>query len=158
MFTSLLLPIKLNELDAWTDAFAAGCRLARDHDARLTLATIIPHWVTDRDADYSWEAKKWFERRATAGLEALRSRTSCERCDTLVHWGSVPGSFLDMAEEVEADLIVMPARKPGIGDYLRTQAALRLAARVSCSVLLVRDGMAVPSEREPCEPMLNRTS
>lgn len=137
MFKSILLPIKLNDPDAWSDALAIASRMASDHAACLTLATIIPHWV-DRDADYSWEARKWFERRATTGLNAIRAQQSHRPCEILVHWGSVPGSILDMAEDVRADLIVLPAKDPHIIDLFHRPAALRLAGRAACSVILVR--------------------
>lgn len=138
MFKSILMPIKLNGPEEWHDAFAVACRLASDHEAKLTLATIIPHWVTSRDADYSWEAEQCFQREAREGLEALRTNSKQGDCGILVHWGSVPSSILDMAEEVDADLVVLPAKNPGICDYLRTQHSVRLASRASCSVLLVK--------------------
>lgn len=137
MFNRILLPVKLNDPDAWSESLSIASRLASDHAARLTLATIIPHWV-DRDADYSWEARKWFERRANSGLNAIRAQQSHRPCDILVHWGSVPGSILDMAEETRADLIVLPAKDPRIGDLFHKPAALRLAGRAACSVMLVR--------------------
>ncbi len=144
MFKSILMPIKLNGPEEWQDAFAVACRLASDHEAKLTLATIIPHWVTSRDADYSWEAEQWFQRQAREGLEAVRTKTTHADCDILVHWGSVPSSILDMAEEVDADLVVLPAKNSGICDYLRTQNSVRLASRASCSVLIVRSAPCAP--------------
>lgn len=137
MFKRILLPVKLKDPETWSDALAIASRLASDHGACLTLATIIPHWI-DRDADYSWEARKWFERRAATGLNAIRAQQSHRRCEILVHWGSVPGSILDMAEDVRADLIVLPAKDPHISDLFHRPAALRLAGRAACSVMLVR--------------------
>lgn len=138
MFKSILLPINLNKLAEWTETIAVGCRLARDHDARLTLATILPRGLTVRDADYSWDAEQMFETKARQKLESLRSEARHSNCEVLVHWGSVPSSILDVAKDLSADLIVLPARAPRFVDYLRNQEFARLAGRASCSVLLVR--------------------
>lgn len=140
MFKSLLVPIKLNDAEAWEAAFEAGCRIAKHHDSTLTLATIMPEWVTVKSGDYSWEAKKWFEMRAATALDTLKAKAGCRNCRTLAHWGSVPGSILDIAMQVDADLIVLPAKMPRLIDYLSKPTALRLAGRAPCSVLLVRAG------------------
>lgn len=73
MFTSILAPVKLTEPDQARRSVEVASRLARDCDAWLTLATITPHWVTVKDADYSREARRWFEARAVAGLERLKT-------------------------------------------------------------------------------------
>ncbi|MDZ4273952.1 MAG: universal stress protein [Erythrobacter sp.] len=140
MFKDILLPINLNKLPEWSDTIAIACRLARDHDARLTLATILPHWLTIRDADYSWDAEQMFEAKARESLETFRAEARHSNCGVLVHWGSLPSSILDIAENLSADLIVLPAKGPSFVDNLRNQESVRLAGRASCSVLLVRGG------------------
>lgn len=139
MFKHILLPIKLNGREGFASALDVADELASRGDAVLTLGTIIPHWVANRDADWSWDAKNQFVEAAETGLRRIVEQARCERCTTLVHWGSVPSSILDMGEEVGADLIVLPAREPGLRDLLRTPEALRIAGRAHCSVLLVRD-------------------
>lgn len=138
MFVSILVPVKLSDPDHAGRSVEVAARLAHDCDAWLTLATITPHWVTIQDADYSWEARRWFEARAATELEALKSKTDYRRCRTHSRWGSVPGSVLDIAEDIGADLIVLPAREPSLIDLFHRSDAIRIAAKTDCSVLLVK--------------------
>lgn len=108
MFASILVPVKLTNPDHAQRSIEVATRLAYDCEAWLTLATITPHWVTVKDADYSWEARRWFEARAATELERLRCRIDYRQCRTQSRWGSVPGSILDIAHDVGADLIVLP--------------------------------------------------
>ncbi|WP_374406064.1 universal stress protein [Pelagerythrobacter sp.] len=138
MFENILAPVKLTAPDEARKAVEVAGKLARDCDAWLTLATIAPHWVVVKDADYSWEARRWFEARAAAGLERLKAHIRPTRCRTLSRWGSVPGSILHIAEEIRADVIVLPAREPALVDLLYQPEPIRIAAKASCSVVLVR--------------------
>lgn len=138
MFGSILVPVKLTEPDRARRSVEVGSRIARDCGAVLTLATITPHWVTIKDADYSWEARKWFEARAAAGLERLKVQAGYQHCRTISRWGSIPGSILDIEEDIGADLIVLPANEPSLIDLFHRPDGIRIAARSSCSVLLVR--------------------
>lgn len=138
MFDSILVPVKLTKPIEAERAVKIASKLAREFDALLTLATITPHWVTLKDADYSWEARRWFESRAAIGLERLKLLTGDARCRTLSRWGSVPGSILDIAEEVDADLIVLNADKSKFANFLHQPDSGRLASRASCSVFLIR--------------------
>lgn len=138
MFASILVPVKLTELDLAQRSIEVASRLARDCNAWLTLATITPHWVTVKDADYSWQARRWFEARAAAGLERLKAQTHHSQCRTLSRWGSVPGSILDIAEEIGADLIVLPAKEPALTDLFHRPDSICIAAKTCCSAFLVR--------------------
>ena len=138
MFASILVPVKLTQSDQAHRSIEVASKLARDCNAWLTLATITPHWVTVKDADYSWEARRWLEARAAAGLERLKAQAQYQQCRTLSRWGSVPGSILDIAEEIGADLIVLPAAEPSLTDLFHRPDALRIAAKTCCSALLVR--------------------
>lgn len=138
MFSTILAPVQLVERDLAQRTVDVAGRLAHDWGAELVLATIMPHWVTEKDADYSWDARRWFEARATAGLERLKAACPHDRCRTLARWGSVPGSILDVAEDIGADVIVMAAEEPTLTDIFHRPAALRIAAKSLSSVLLVR--------------------
>lgn len=138
MFGSILVPVKLTELDHAQRSVEVATTLARYCDAWLTLATITLNWVTIQDADYSWEARRWFEARAAAGLERLKSQIDYPQCRTHSRWGSVPGSILDIAEDIGADLIVLPAREPSLTDLFHRRDGIRIDAKAHSSVLLVK--------------------
>jgi len=138
MFRCILAPVRLTEPDLAERSVAVASRLARDNDAQLILATITPHWVTVKSGDYSKEARRWFEERAALQLGQLKALTQGAQCRTLVRWGSIPGSIFDIAEETEADLIVLAAEEPVLAKFLRQSDPVRVAARAHCSVLLVR--------------------
>lgn len=138
MFSSILVPVELTQPERAIRCVEVARELARDHDAMLTLATILPHAITIRDVDHSWEARRWFEARARAGLARLRAEHADGRCRTLSRWGSVHGATLDIAEEIGADVVIMAVRKPSFFDLFRPQSAFALAKKCKCSVVLVR--------------------
>lgn len=138
MFANILVPVKLTDPAQARRSVAVAANIASVRDAWVTIATIAPHWVTIQDADYSREARRWFQARAATGLEDLQREIGYQQCRTHSRWGSVPGSILDIAEDIGADLVVMPAREPSLIDLFHRSDALRIAAKSYCSVLLVR--------------------
>ncbi len=57
----------------------------------------------------------------------------------IVGEGTVYEVILDMAEKVEADLIVMASHRPELQDYLLGPNAARVVRHAKCSVLVVRE-------------------
>lgn len=137
MFKKVLVPIKLTDPASWTCALPVAISLAKAGEARLTLGTILPGWISGRDADWSWDADRRMEDIAQHRLENLARQYGCENFALQAVWGSAPWTIVDMA--AEADLLVMAAHRPGLLDWLLCPPALKVARKVACSVLLVRD-------------------
>lgn len=137
MFARIFVPINLNDASSWSRALPVAVSLAQGSETRLTLGTILPHWVSTRDADWSWDADRRLEDVACQRLRSIAKQCGCEDCCLEATWGSVPSTIADMA--VDADLIVMAVRKRSFMDFFCTPAGLKVAAAARCSVLIVRD-------------------
>ncbi|MEZ5601357.1 MAG: universal stress protein [Candidatus Competibacteraceae bacterium] len=57
----------------------------------------------------------------------------------LAKHGSIYKEILDVAEEINADLIFMAAYRPSVKDYLLGSNASRVVRHARCSVTVVRD-------------------
>ena len=140
MFENILVAINLAKTDSWSAALPVAVSLARDSAAHLTLGTIIPQWVSARDADWSWDADRRMEDVARYRLEQIARERNCTDFGLHVAWGSVPSAITEMADDTDADLIVLGSHRPTFLDFLRQSNEMKVARRAHCSVLIVRDG------------------
>ena len=140
MYSSILVPIDLDESSSWSKAVPAALSLAKCFGARCTLATVVQDSVAAREAQ--WSPIAFRELLATAGarLSVLAGDLSSDaRVETKVGTGSICGGILDLAEQVEADLIVLASHRPAMKDWLIGANDARVVRHSRCSVLVVRD-------------------
>ncbi|PKQ01062.1 MAG: hypothetical protein CVT74_01155 [Alphaproteobacteria bacterium HGW-Alphaproteobacteria-13] len=136
MFARILVPINLTYASSWKQALPVAISLAQASETRLTLATVLPHWISARDADWSWEADRRIEDVACQRLRSIAKQCGHEDCNLEAVWGSVPSTIAKLTESF--DLIVMAACKPSFIDHFRTSATLKAAKLARCSVMIVR--------------------
>lgn len=140
MYSSILVPIDLDEVSSWSKAVPTAMALAHCFNARLTLATIVEEKVAAREAQ--WTAIGYREllstTRARLGLlaDTLRGDTPME---TRVGTGSIGGGIIDLAQQASADLIVLASHRPEMRDWLIGANASRVVRHAGCSVLVVRE-------------------
>jgi universal stress protein F len=140
MFSSILVPIDLDQPSSWTRSMPAAAAMADAFKAELTLMTVI----TDHDASAraAWSAVSY------GALVEETTRQLAQRADrdfgqhkAAVRVGSGPiyAAILDAAAAIDADLIVMASHRPAMRDFLLGANAARVARHARCSVLIVRD-------------------
>ena len=140
MYSSILVPVDLEEPSSWSKAVPTALALAGCFKARVTLATIVEDKVAAREAQ--WSAIGYQELLSTAAAhlsllaEELRGDASME---TKVATGSIGGGILKLAEILEADLIVLASHRPEMRDWLIGANASRVVRHARCSVLVVRE-------------------
>lgn len=140
MYRNILVPINLDEPDASARSLAAAATLASAFGASLTLMTALPAWGLATRAERSSGAVRLILDSAKARLSALRhgiEKVPHIRCR--VELGGVFWSILSSAHAVEADLIVVTARRRRWRDILFGTTVDRVARRAPCSVFVVRD-------------------
>ena len=139
MYSSILVPVDLEEPSSWLKAVPTALELARCFKAPLTLGTVIEDRVAALEAQ--WSAVGFRELLSTASArlaqlaDELRGTSSME---TKVGTGSIGGGILDLAEQIGADLIVLASHRPGMRDWLIGANADRVVRHAGCSVLVVR--------------------
>ncbi len=138
MFKSVFIAIDLDEPTSWSKALPTAVAMAKSSDAPLTLGTIIPDWEAMRDAQWSPPAYRKMREQAHGGLHGLADQCGYALHNMLVGCGSVGGGIVDLAEQAEADLIVLASHRPRFKDYLIGAHALHVVRHARCSVFVVR--------------------
>ncbi len=142
MYNHILVPIDLDSAYDWAKTVPTAVGLAKAHDARLHVMTVIPDFGMNLVGQFF---PKNFEKEVSGKvLSALKEKTaSAVPADIplqhIVGEGRVYETVLRMADKVGADLIVIGAHHPELKDYLLGPNAARVVRHANCSVLVVRE-------------------
>lgn len=140
MYSTILVPVDLDEPSSWAKAIPAAVALCRCFKASLTLATVVPDTRLLLEAQRSPIAFEELLDIANARLNALAD--SIEGAGAIgrkVGTGAIYSAILDIAGQIDADLIVLASHRPAMKDYLLGTNASRVVRHAGCSVLVVRD-------------------
>ncbi len=142
MFNRILLPIDLNHDSSSQKALPTAIELAKTSGASLHVLTVLPDFGMSIISQYFPEG---YEKQvAEKALEELRDFAKKHVPDDIdvqhiVGEGTVYQIILKIAEEIDADLIVMDSRRPELQDYLLGPNAARVVRHADCSVLIVHN-------------------
>jgi nucleotide-binding universal stress UspA family protein len=136
MYRSILVPIDL-------DHGALGVRIVQlaraigGPEARVTALHVldpIPPYVAAQISKDMMEAHR------TQMLGALQKLLdeSGTHAEAVLRRGAPAQEILDMAAELNSDLIVIGSHKPGLRDYMIGSTAARVVRHAACSVLIDR--------------------
>lgn len=140
MYASILVPIDLDEPSSWLKAVPTALALGRCFESRLTLTTIVEDSSAARAAQWSAIGFRELISVTKARLGSLADKMQQDYpLETLVGTGSIYGGILDVAGQVEADLIVLSSHRPDMRDWLIGANASRVVRHARCSVMVVRD-------------------
>ncbi len=142
MFSTIVVPIDLAEPESSGRALNAAIRMARGYDATMHVVSVVPDMGMSIVGGYF---PKGFEQKA---LDDTKIRLKAFLEDTVsadvkvkghvVH-GAIYQQILQIADTLEADLIVMASHRPAMRDYLLGPNAARVVRHARQSVLVVRE-------------------
>jgi len=141
MFTSIVVPVDLSEIDISQPALDRAVALAAMTNASLHLVyvrSILP--VTFMEyvpPSFDEEQQTDCEKRMKELLDKL-PLTDKSKVTTAVRMGSVYNEVLAEAETVKADLIVIGSHRPAMSTYLLGSNATTIVRHAPCSVMVVR--------------------
>jgi nucleotide-binding universal stress UspA family protein len=141
MFTSIVVPVDLSEIDISQPALDRAVALAAMTNASLHLVyvrSILP--VTFMEyvpPSFDEEQQADCEKRMKELLAKL-PLTDKSKVTTAVRMGSVYNEVLAEAETVKADLIVIGSHRPAMSTYLLGSNATTIVRHAPCSVMVVR--------------------
>ena len=139
LYRHILLPVDLDEPSSWSKAAPVALALAQAFDAKLTIATVVPWATTMMEAEWTAMQLRELIETARARLLLLAGEIAPgQPLDRNVTHGSIYRGIIDMAGEVEADLIVLASHRPAMRDYLIGANAASVVRHAPCSVLVVR--------------------
>lgn len=140
MYSSILLPLDLDEPSSWAKALPTALALARCFDSRFTLGTVVTDRVAMREAEWSAIGFARLIDEAAARLGLFAGERVCDHpVQTRVGTGSVGRGIVSLADEVKADLIVMASHRPAMRDRLIGANAAHVSRHAACSVMIVRE-------------------
>ena len=135
MYSNILIPVALDHDTHVTKAIAAAHRLQSD-GGKITLVAVIedlPSYV----AEYA--AVKPKPHIQTELEQRLKELAKGEYNFEVAVMSGKPGVAIpDLAEQTDADLIVIGSHKPGVEDYFLGSTASRVVRRAPCAVMVIR--------------------
>jgi nucleotide-binding universal stress UspA family protein len=137
MYKSILVAIDLNDEASCRKPLVSAVELARAFGARLHVLTVV------REVEAILQAKA-----AALGYEViiadLKNQLAAlirrvDASDLEPSGASIDAEILGVAEEAEADLVVVGSHRPVMKDYLLGTNASRVVRHARCSVLVARE-------------------
>ena len=141
MFSSIVVPVDLSEIDIAQPALDRAVALAAMTNASIHLVyvrSILP--VTFMEyvpPSFDEEQQEDCEKRMKA-LAAKLPLSDKSKVTTAVRMGSVYTEVLAEAESAKADLIVIGSHRPAMSTYLLGSNATTIVRHAPCSVMVVR--------------------
>ncbi|KGA33626.1 universal stress protein [Pectobacterium brasiliense] len=142
MYTNILVPVDIEEDALTKHALTHAVRLAKMSGAAIHLFHSLPDASAFLSA-YSFGIKELENEAVVKANDKLKSLMKtidlpASRLSCSVSFGSARDEVLALAEEINADLIVIGSRRPNVKTYLLGSNAAAIVRHAKMSVLVVR--------------------
>lgn len=142
MYTTILVPVDLEEELLTKNALEHAVRLAKMSGATIHLLHALPDASAFLSA-YSFGIKEFENEAVVKANEKLKALVKTvdlpvSRLSFSVSFGTPRDEILQLAEEINADLIVVGSRRPDVKTYLLGSNAAAVVRHAKTSVLVVR--------------------
>ncbi|MCE3232719.1 MAG: universal stress family protein [Rickettsiaceae bacterium] len=142
MYKDILYPVDISEEGSWDDSLSVAIGMAQAFNARLHIVTVISDYGMSLVAQYfpQGSVDKVIEKTNKALHKFVDKYIPKEiKVQHIVGKGSVYECIIKTADEINADLIIMSAHRPGLKDYLLGPNAGKVVRHSARSVLVVRE-------------------
>ena len=135
MYKTIIVPIDIGHMERAESMIGAAKQLGPDASIILANAveTMPSHIMAEIRVDMIDDAKE----RAQEKLEGLLEKAGPKASVKMLE-GHAASAILDLAEDVDADVIVIASHKPGWQDYLIGSTAARVVRHAKCAVFVIR--------------------
>jgi nucleotide-binding universal stress UspA family protein len=136
MYKKILVPIDMAQVAEGKAIIDDAIEHATEGAKIILLYVVeeVPNWAAiSLPADLLDKSLK----EAHDELKAIANATG-RKMDVEVRTGHSYNTILDVAEEKEADLIIVASHRPGLQDYFLGSTAAKVVRHARCSVLVVR--------------------
>lgn len=141
MFKTLLVPVDLAHESSWHKVLPIAVDQAGHQGAVLHVMTVVDInlniTAVRLPEDFNEKYRKENEQRL-ADLVKQQVPGGIE-VHTLVREGRTYQEILRVADEIQADLIILASHRPSLQHYLLGSNAARVVRHAACSVMVVRD-------------------
>jgi nucleotide-binding universal stress UspA family protein len=142
MYKNILVAIDLNDETSWRTPLLSAVELARKFGAELHVLTVLREVEAILQAKTSPLAYQLIATDLENQLARLIRQVDASDLHPKIfvsHGASIYAEILGVAEEAEADLIVVGSHRPSMKDYLLGTNASRVMRHARCSVLVARE-------------------
>ena len=136
MYKTILVPIDMSHIaegkaiiDVAATHVGKGTKIIL-----LNVIEEIPNWAA---AEIPVDILENSRKAVHQDLKAIATASGL-KMDVEVRTGHSYNTILDVAEEKDADLIIIASHKPGLQDYFLGSTAAKVVRHAKCSVLVVR--------------------
>lgn len=140
MFKVVLIPVDVSHLDAAEKSLAIARKLTEEQDSKLILLNVVeelPGYVVSHiPSEIQAKAVEHAQNALTQMAEDHKLPSGTE---VMVRNGHPPTKILAVAQETNADVIVIASHDPVLADYLLGSVAARVVRHAHCSVVVVRN-------------------
>ncbi|MDO6564467.1 universal stress protein [Amphritea sp. 1_MG-2023] len=140
MYRNILIPLDLSHTEHVSELAQVATRLAAGHPAQLNLLYVDQSFVHRAgDPQFDRDLHEQHRREALLQMENLLSDLADNiQLKNLYRHGTAHDEILETATQMQSDVIVMMASKPGISRYFIGSNAERVVRHAPCSVFIVR--------------------
>lgn len=138
-FEKILVPVDLGHDSSWREALPTAVDQAQHAGGVLHIVTIVPEeppqlaWLPD---DYSAKMIAYVKPKLAKLVET--HIPADVKAEQHVRQGSIYREIVQLARELDIDLIVMASHRPELKDYLLGPNAARVVRNAECPVLVIR--------------------
>jgi universal stress protein F len=136
MYETILIPIDVAHMEN-VESMLNAARQQGTQECRYVLLNVIeemPVWVASSfPAGILDESQRASHKELSRLAEAANFNVSID-----VRLGHTYRTILAVADEIEADLIVIASHRPGLQDYFLGSVAAKVVRHAKCSVLVMR--------------------
>lgn len=142
MYSSILVPVDLNDAGSWKGSLPVSVKLAQTFGAKLHVTTVVPDFGVSMVGQYfppgyeikvreehERQLKDLVKNEVPAGIDVAHS----------VLEGKIYQEILHAIAALKVDLVVMHSHRPELQDFLLGPNAARVVRHASCSVMVVRE-------------------
>lgn len=136
MYETILVPIDFSHAELGKAMIDVAKRIGGE-GARITLVHIVEEIPAYVAAELSSGITEQTKERARSALEEI-ARDAGVQASVEVRSGQAHRAILTVAEERNADLIIIASHRPGLQDFFLGSTAARVVRHATCSVLVER--------------------
>lgn len=141
MFNNILLAVDLNDEGSWAKALPVSLDYVRASSGTLHIMTVVPDFgmsIVGQFFPKGYE-KDVGEKVLATLKEFVKTHVPDDvKTQRIVGEGTVYEVILNMAEKINADMIVVSSGRDDLKDFLLGPNAARVVRHATCSVTVVR--------------------
>lgn len=141
-YKNVVIPVDLEHASSWHNALPMALEFVRNNNAALHVITVaanadIPAIAVHLPKDFDNHIRTQTETRLGQLVE--QHVPADVVVQAAVGQGRIDKEILRLAQQADADLIVMASHRPELTDYLIGANAAHVMRHAACSVMVVRD-------------------